>query len=415
MIKTDLTGTAGFTKIPPLSDARAAEQRAAQLPMSGWMELPNAVTPQEIDAITSAGRKIADSSDVLVVLGAGGSSLGARTLTDALTRNNGVPEILFAGDNLSGDYMAKLLKRLENKDFSVIVTSKSGTTTEPAAALRIFLKLLHERYDSRNSDSSCDKALSRLYVIAGTGPSKLRSFAKERGCALFEIPEEVGGRYSVLTASGLLPAAARGLDVAAILDGAKRELETGAEAAWSYAAARQSLYVNGYHTEIFALFEPAAKSLGDWWRQLFGESEGKLGRGIFPSTVLYSGDLHSMGQYVQEGPRDIFETIVSFDKTDGDVIIPDNGDFDDGFEFLTGRSLGSANDIARDAVKKAHVSGGVPVIELSAPALDELSLGALMFFFERACAVSAMLSGVTPFEQPGVEAYKKLMLQELQK
>ena len=410
MIKIDLSGTSGFADIMPLADVATAEETAAQLPMRGWMSLPADITRRELSAITSAGQRIASASDALVVLGAGGSSLGARALTDACKRhaifNRGIPEIYFAGDNLSGEHMAQLLKTLEPKDFSVVVVSKSGTTTEPAAALRVFLKLLRERYG--------DKALTRLYVVAGAGQSKLRGFAEDCGCALFEIPEGVGGRFSALTASGLLPAAARGLDIAAVVEGAKDEMESGAETALSYAAARQSLYRSGYRTELFASFEPATKSLGDWWRQLYGESEGKLGRGIFPSTVLYSGDLHSMGQYVQEGPRDLFETIVSFDKTDGDVLIPDNSEFDDGFDFLTGRSLGSVNNIAREAVKTAHISGGVPVISLSAPAPDEASLGALMYFFERACAASAILSGVTPFEQPGVEAYKKLMLQALQ-
>ena len=405
MIKINISGIEGFTKLQPLTDAKNAEERAAQLPMHGWRNLPSDITQQEIDAITEAGRKIADTSEALVVLGAGGSSLGARALTDALTRKNGVPEIYFAGDNLSGEYMSRLLESLKSKDFSVVITSKSGTTTEPAAALRIFLKLLRERYG--------DKALYSLYVVAGVGTSKLRSFAEENDCTLFEIPEDVGGRYSALTASGLLPAAARGLDVAEIIDGAKKEMQYGAETAWNYAVARQSLYVNGYHTEIFATFEPALKSFGDWWRQLYGESEGKLGRGIFPSTVLYSGDLHSMGQYIQEGPRTLFETILTFGEADSDVTVPDNNEFDDGFSFLKGRSFGEINEIAGVAVKSAHISGGVPVISLNAPALDEAALGALIYFFERACASSAIISGVTPFEQPGVEAYKKRMLQTL--
>ena len=405
MIKTDLSGIKIFAEPLPRSAAQDAEEAAKKLPMSGFYTLPETVTKQGLEAIAAAGRKITDTSETLVVLGAGGSSLGARALTDALKRGNGVPEICFTGDNLSGEYMARLLKALENKDFSVVVTSKSGTTTEPAAALRIFLKLLRGRYG--------EKALSRLYVVAGVGKSKLRSFAEENACAVFGIPESIGGRYSVLTASGLLPAAARGLDITAIIDGARAEMESGAEAAFGYAAARQALYAGGYRTEVFAIFEPAVKSVGDWWRQLYGESEGKIGRGIFPSTVLYSGDLHSMGQYVQEGPRDLFETIVSFEQVNGDVIIPANNDFDDGFDFLTGKSLGGANDIARNAVINAHITGGVPVISVAAPSLGEASLGALMYFFERACAASAILSGVTPFEQPGVEAYKKRMLQKL--
>ncbi|NLB29716.1 MAG: glucose-6-phosphate isomerase [Clostridiales bacterium] len=405
MIKIDLSGVLKFTGILPRSDAKAADERSAQLPMSGWMSWPREITRREIDAITEAGRTIARSSQALVVLGAGGSSLGARALTDALFRDGGVPDILFGGDNLSGEYMSRLLKKLESKDFSVVVTSKTGSTTETLATLRIFLKLLRERYGA--------EALSRLYVTTGAGPSALRRFAEEKGCALFDIPREIGGRYSVLTASGLLTAAAGGLDITALIDGAVREMESNAEAAWDYAAARQSLYRGGFKTELFASFEPALGSFGDWWRQLYGESEGKEGRGIFPAPLHYTGDLHSMGQYVQEGPRDLFETIVSLGEAGGDVAIPGNGEFDDGFDFLTGRSLNSVNEIALGAVKNTHISGGVPVIEIRAPKLDESSLGALMYFFERACASSAILSGVTPFEQPGVEAYKKQMFQML--
>ena len=407
MIKINLSGVAAFAETINISAAQTAEATAAQLPMCGWKEYPTEVTTHALEKIKTAGQRIADTSDALVVLGAGGSSLGARTLTDALPRKKGVAEIFFAGDNLSGEYMARLIRNLENKEISVIVTSKSGTTTETAAALRIFLPILRERYG--------DAALSRLYVVAGEGKSKLRDFAEGCGCEIFGIPENIGGRYSVLTAAGLLPAAAYGLDISEIIGGAVEEKQNGAETAWSYAATRQALYKNGCRTELFAAFEPAAKSLGDWWRQLFGESEGKLGRGIFPSTVSYSGDLHSMGQYVQEGPRDLFETIVSFEKTNGGAVIPPNREFDDGFDFLTNRKLDAANNIARDAVKTAHIAGGVPVISLEAPALDEASLGALMYFFMRACAASAILSGVTPFEQPGVEAYKKLMLFNLGK
>jgi glucose-6-phosphate isomerase len=316
-----------------------------------------------------------------------------------------VQDVYFAGDNLSGSYTAKLLKTLAEREFSVVVTSKSGTTTEPAAALRIFLKLLRERY-GKDFDG-------RLFVVAGAGRSPLREFALARGCALFDIPEDVGGRYSALTAAGLLPAAARGIDIGALVRGAREQAELGGEAALRYAAARQALYSKNFRTELFASFEPCARALGEWWKQLFGESEGKNGGGIFPASVSFTGDLHSMGQYIQEGRRDIFETIVSFKKSPGDAVIPENGEFDDGFDFLTGRGISSVNDVAREAVRAAHIAGGVPVAELSLPELDEASLGALIYFFEYACAVSACISGINPFDQPGVEAYKSIMIREL--
>ncbi|MDR2615607.1 MAG: glucose-6-phosphate isomerase [Oscillospiraceae bacterium] len=406
MIDLDITGTTGFLEKPDMAAARAAAVRMAALPMSGWLSLPETAM-RELPRLLDAGRRISERSDALVVIGAGGSSLGARAFIEAAPSRGGVREVYFAGDNLSGAYMSRLVKTLEGRELSVVVTSKSGTTTEPAAALRVFLELLRERYGERFAD--------RLFVVAGEGRSPLRDYAQSRGCELFYIPEGVGGRYSALTAAGLLPAAARGLDIGEILRGAREQAERGDEAALLYAAARQALYASGFRTELFASFEPSARALGEWWKQLFGESEGKGGGGIFPASVSFTGDLHSMGQYIQEGRRDIFETIIAFRGGADDMAIPANREFDDGFAFLDGASMNGVNETARQAVKAAHIQGGTPVIELQLPELGEYALGAAMYFFEYACAVSACIAGVNPFDQPGVEAYKKIMLRELRK
>ncbi|MDR0838744.1 MAG: glucose-6-phosphate isomerase [Oscillospiraceae bacterium] len=404
MIRLDLSGISGFLEKLDLGAAEDAARRIPAHEMSGWAVLPAAYSVATGAKLRGAGSKIAESSDALVVLGAGGSSLGARALIEAIPGRGGVREVYFAGDNLSGVHMARLTETLRDRDFSVIAASKSGTTTEPAVALRVFLKLLRERYGDLRD---------RLYIVAGEHESPMRSFAETCGCALFGIPESVGGRYSVLTAAGLLTAAARGIDIDEIVAGARSEAESGAGEAIRYAAARQGLYAAGYRTEIFASFEPDAKALGEWWRQLFGESEGKGGGGIFPATVGFTGDLHSMGQYIQEGRRDIFETILEFGARGGDAVIPANAEFDDGFAFLDGRGFNDVNDVAARAVRAAHIDGGVPVLGLEAGSFDERGLGALMYFFETACAVSAFLAGVDPFDQPGVEKYKGIMRGEL--
>ncbi|MDR0906368.1 MAG: glucose-6-phosphate isomerase [Oscillospiraceae bacterium] len=409
MIKLDLTGLNNFVAESEIEAAIAAAQsaraRVLELPMHGWVSLPSDITAADIAKLNAAGARIAEQSDALVVLGAGGSSLGARALLDALPGRGDVKEVFYAGDNLSGVHMARLSNALQSREFSVVVTSKSGTTTEPAAALRVMLKLLRARYGEALKE--------HLFVVAGEHKSALRDYAENLGCELFGIPEEVGGRYSVFTASGLLPAAARGLDIAALLRGASAEAGDGLEAAVAYAAARQKLNAGGFTTEILASFEPDARNLGEWWKQLFGESEGKQQRGIFPATVSFSGDLHSMGQYIQDGRRNLFETIVSFTGLPTDVEIPPNREFDDGFAFLGGWWLNDVNDVARQSVRAAHIDGGVPVAEIIAPGLNEASLGALLYFFEYACAVSACIDGVNPFDQPGVEAYKTIMRAKL--
>jgi len=409
MIKIDLTGLEGFVSAAEIAQAiESARSAAASLPkmkMSGWLALPADILA-ELPRIAATGARIAEQSDALVIIGAGGSSLGARTLVDALPTRSGVRDVFYAGDNLAGGAMARLLGALQTRDFSVVVTSKSGTTTEPAAALRFMLKLLRERYG--------DAMRERLYVVAGEQKSALRDYAETLGCELFGIPEPVGGRYSVLTAGGLLPAAARGLNIMALVRGASAQMADGLDEALAYAATRRLLHDRGFTTELLASFEPELRSLGEWWKQLFGESEGKQQRGIFPATVCYSGDLHSMGQYVQEGRRDLFETMLSFERLPADAEIPPNTEFDDGFAFLDDVPLNIVNTIARQSVHAAHVAGGVPVVELIAAGLNEVSLGALFYFFELSCAVSAVMDGVNPFDQPGVEAYKTIMRTKLQ-
>jgi glucose-6-phosphate isomerase len=404
MIELELDGADGLADDIRVEAAREAWKKATALPMSGWTKLP-VETMRELPRLTDSGKRIAGNSDALVVIGAGGSSLGARALTEAIPRCGGVREVYFAGDNLSGAYMSRLLGTLEGREISVVATSKSGTTAEPAAALRVFVKLLRDRYGENFG--------GRLHIVAGEKASALREFAVMHGCGLYDIPEDTGGRYSALTAAGLLPAAARGIDIGEVLRGARDQAGSGLEAALRYATARQSLYSKGCRTEIFATFEPSARALGEWWKQLFGESEGKGGGGIFPATAGFTGDLHSMGQYIQEGRRDIFETIVYFRENPGGAEIPDIPELGDGLGFLGGTRPDEANAIAREAVKAAHVAGGVPVVGISAPRQDEASLGALIYFFECACAVSACIAGVNPFDQPGVEAYKRIMLEKL--
>jgi glucose-6-phosphate isomerase len=310
------------------------------------------------------------------------------------------PDIYFAGNNASGEYLRQVIELIGDRDFSVNVISKSGSTIETAIALRFFKSLLEERYGAEGRKE-------RLYVTTDKKGSPLRETAKREGYACLEMPERVGGRYSVLTVVGLLPCAVAGIDIDEIMTGALEEIETGADNACLYASARQALYRKGKKIEMLACFEPAFRYTGEWWKQLFGESEGKGGIGIFPAFADYTADLHSLGQYIQEGERTLMETFVSFDSPRHNPEIPGGPLHDDKIGALAGLDLHAVNCAASEAVKKAHIDGGVPVIELRAPAMSAESFGALAYFFERSCAVSALISGVNPFGQPGVEAYKK--------
>ncbi len=380
---------------------------------TGWVRLPADYDREEFDRIQKAAAKIRSDSKALVVIGIGGSYLGARAVIETLTSNNynlthkDGPAVYFAGNGLSADAMNEVIELVKDVDFSVNVISKSGTTTEPAVAFRIFKALLEEKYGKEG-------AKGRIYATTDAKRGALKGLADKEGYETFVVPDAVGGRYSVLTAVGLLPIAAAGIDIDALMSGAREEMELLAKPgmdnpAWQYAAARHALYDAGKRIEILAGYEPSFRFFGEWWKQLFGESEGKQGKGLFPASVEFTADLHSMGQYIQQGERLMIETVVRFDAARSKITIPDDPENVDGLNFLSGRSLGFVAEQAMRGTILAHVDGGVPNILLTAPARDERSLGGLIYFFEFACGLSGYLLEVNPFDQPGVEAYKNNM------
>ncbi len=412
MIKADLTGIKRFIddRELPLEDGKkilndlfTGHIRHAG---TGWLRLPIEYDAETSAAVKAAAKKIASDSEALVVVGIGGSYLGARAVLDFLKTPNynlldkNTPDIYFVGNNLSGEHLAQVIAFVENRDFSLNYISKSGSTLEPSVAFRVFKELLTAKYGVTD-------AAKRIYITTDASKGKLRELADREGYTSFCIPENVGGRYSVLTAVGLLPALCAGIDTDEILSGARDMMEKNRKDALLYACARQALYRKGKHIEILSCFEPSFRFMGEWWKQLFGESEGKDGSGIFPAYAQFTTDLHSLGQYIQSGERTLLETFVSFEKTRAAIRIPEDRSLDDGLDVLAGSDIKPLNDAALTAVKKAHIDGGVPVIELSVPDFSPYSFGALVQFFEIACAVSALLSKVNPFDQPGVEAYKK--------
>ena len=412
MINIDCCGIEGFVdneSVSPKSAAIAYDKMRTMRDM-GWIDLPEALSEMS-GRIKEAAKRIADDSSVLVVIGIGGSYIGARAAIElikspffnSLSKNG--PDIYFAGNNASGEYLEKLITIIGRRDFSINIVSKTGTTIEMCVAQRVFKALLEAKYGK-------DGARKRIYVTSEKG-SKLHKFALEENLAFFEIPSNCDGRYSVLSAVGMLPASVAGIDVCEIAAGARDEKEFGLETAMQYAAARQALYKTGKKIELLACFEPAFASFGEWWKQLFGESEGKDGLGIFPAFVSYTADLHSLGQYVQEGERTLFETVVVFKKPRATLRLPQNAFYDDGLGVITGKRIDEINFAAVDAVKQAHISGGVPVIEVFAPQISAGTFGALVYFFETVCTISAVMSGVSPFGQPGVEAYKKNLFSAL--
>lgn len=383
--------------------------------MGGWFDLPVSYDQAEVDAIKSAAQRIQHDSKFLVCIGIGGSYLGHRALIEALAQPSSV-KVLYAGNSLSSRALAQVMQAIGDADFSVNVISKSGTTTEPAIAFRFFKEKLQQKYGAEN-------VASRIYATTDGQRGALHDEAVQEGYTRFVVPDNIGGRYSVLTAVGLLPLAAAGADVDALLAGAREEnavfskSSLAAVPAVQYAAIRTELFRQDYDTEILASFEPDLQYLQEWWKQLFGESEGKDHQGIFPASVTYTTDLHSLGQYLQDGRRNIFETILKVTHPgEIDYHIPQLlGSDADGLQYLENRSLNEINQIVADAVIAAHLSGGIPVLEITAPDLSERSLGALVYFFECACAISAKLCGVNPFDQPGVEAYKTGMFHLLGK
>ena len=373
----------------------------------GWLDLPVAYDKEEFARIKA-------DTDVLIVIGIGGSYLGARAAIEFIKSNNynlkkkDTPDILFAGNTLSATQLCELLELCEGRRVSVNVISKSGTTTEPAVAFRVFREYL-ERTCGR------DEARRRIYVTTDKARGTLKALADREGYETFVVPDDVGGRFSVLTAVGLLPIAAAGCDIDALMQGAADARAALADPdiqkndAYRYAAARTALHRRGYAVELMASYEPQYAMMNEWWKQLFGESEGKDGRGLLPDSVIYSTDLHSLGQYVQDGSRILFETVVKFARPQKDLPIREEAENGDGLNFLAGKPLSFVNDKAFEGTVLAHTDGRTPNLVLEVPQMDEHELGYLIYFFEKACAVSGYMLGVDPFDQPGVESYKKNM------
>ncbi len=372
---------------------------------TGWVHLPRDYDKEEFARILASAERIRKQSQILVVIGIGGSYLGARAVIELLGSAPDAPEICFAGNGLSTDAMLALIQKLEGKDFSINVISKSGTTTEPAVAFRIFKKLLEDKYGK-------EEARNRIYATTDKARGALKTVADREGYETFVVPDEIGGRYSVLTAVGLLPIAAAGIDITALMNGAAAEMDAltaapgEANPAWQYAAARHAMYESGKKVEILACYEPSFRFFSEWWKQLYGESEGKENKGLFPASVEFTADLHSMGQYIQEGERILLETVVRFDTPFGEITIPVDEDDLDGLNFLAGETLAFVNDQAMAGTRLAHVDGGVPNVLLTLPQRDVDSVGRMIYFFEFVCGLSGYLLEVNPFDQPGVEAYK---------
>ena len=418
MVKVDLSGALGFLDgASPDFGAAALAHRAlaegtwAGAEYTGWRQLPRRVQDEELKKILAAAERIRESSEVLVVVGIGGSYLGAKAGVDFIRPKKG-PEILFAGTGLSPDDLNEKIERLGDRDFSVNVISKSGTTLEPAASFRIFRSLLEKKYGAG--------AKKRIYATTDASRGVLKSIADAVGYESFVVPDDVGGRYSVLSAVGLLPLAAAGCDVRRMVGAAAEamyalDIRSPENPAWQYAAARNALYSRGKTIEILACYEPSFRYFAEWWKQLYGESEGKNGVGIYPASVEYNADLHSMGQYIQDGPRTLMETVVSFERTRTDYEMPFILGDPDGLNYLAGRNFSEISRVAMEAVKAAHIAGGVPNIGISASMRDEEGFAELVCFFETACAISGYMLGVNPFDQPGVEAYKKNMFRMLGK
>ena len=379
---------------------------------TGWVHLPRDYDREEFARIQAAASRIRANSQALVVIGIGGSYLGARGVIDCLCSPNynlkrkDTPNIYFVGNGLSSDAMGEVLDLVADVDFSVNVISKSGTTTEPAVAFRFFREALEKKYGREG-------ARERIYATTDKARGALKSLADSEGWETFVVPDDVGGRYSVLTAVGLLPIAVAGVDITALMQGAAEMMETCTEAsfrcpAWRYAAIRYELYRAGRSIELLACYDPAFRFMAEWWKQLFGESEGKEGKGLFPASVEFTADLHSMGQYIQQGQRLMFETVVRFEPK-GTFLIPDDPENVDGLNFLSGKPLAFVAEQAMRGTILAHVDGGVPNILLELPAIGEDTVGELIYFFEYVCGLSGYLLKVNPFDQPGVEAYKKNM------
>ena len=421
MIKVDLSGAKKFFAEGGPDYAAAAKahetlvgRTGAGADFTGWLELPRRIRDGELPAILDAARLIRSRSKALVVIGIGGSYLGARGAIELLKPIPGKddPRVFFVGNGLSADALCDTLDQLGDMDFDVNVISKSGTTLEPAVSFRIFRELLAKKYGA--------DAGKHIFATTDAHRGVLKSLADAEGWTSFVVPDDVGGRFSVLSAVGLLPMAVAGIDVERVIDAAIAELRaldlrSPENPAWQYAAARQKLYSQGYSVEILASYEPSFRFMAEWWKQLYGESEGKDGIGIFPASVEFTADLHSMGQYIQEGPRMLMESVVRFAHSRRSFTVPYESANADGLNYIAGRDLADVCRTAADAVKEAHISGGVPNLVIEVPERNEEGFAAMVCFFEMACGISGYMSGVNPFNQPGVEAYKKNMFRMLGK
>ena len=423
MIRVDLNSCKSFIPLP-YEAALAPRLRIAHDHLqkgdgaggefTGWVRLPQDYDKEEFARIQAAAKRIQADSQALVVIGIGGSYLGARGVIECLRSPNynlkkkETPNIYFVGNGLSSDYMSEIVELLDGVDFSVNVISKSGTTTEPAVAFRFFRELLEKKYGAEG-------AASRIYATTDAHKGALKSLADQKGYEEFVVPDNIGGRYSVLTAVGLLPIAVAGIDIDALMAGAADMMGTcaladiNANPAWQYAGARYEMYRTGKKIELLAAYEPCFRFMSEWWKQLYGESEGKENKGLFPASVEFTADLHSMGQYIQQGERHLFETVVRFGASRHENPVPYDETDGDGLNFLAGKSMDFIREQAMDGTLLAHVEGGVPNVTLYTDGLDEKAMGQLIYFFEYACGLSGYLLDVNPFDQPGVEAYKKNM------
>lgn len=383
----------------------------------GWIDLPVDYDHEEFDRIKKAAEKIKADSDVLIVIGIGGSYLGARACIEALTHTfynslskeqRKLPQVFFVGNNISGTYLRNLLDVCEGKEVSVNVISKSGTTTEPAIAFRVFKKYMEDKYGK-------EEAQKRIFATTDANRGALLTLAKEEEYETFVIPDDVGGRFSVLTAVGLLPIAVAGIDIEEMMQGAAEgrseysNADVKENACYQYAAVRNALLRKGKNVEILVNYEPCLQYFGEWWKQLYAESEGKDNKGIFPSSLNFSTDLHSLGQYVQDGQRMLFETVLNVQSPKLDVVLEEEPVDLDGLNYLAGQTMDFVNKKAFEGTLLAHVDGGVPNLVLNIPELNAFTMGKLIYFFEKACGISGYLLGVNPFDQPGVEEYKKNM------
>ena len=429
MIKVDISNVWGQVSLPDLlameKEVFAAHQTLTEKTgegndFLGWLDLPVTEPTEEMKRIMAAAKQIRSDSDVCVVVGIGGSYLGPRAAIELLQGPNhnlgkgkGDPQIFFAGNGLSTRHWNELMRLLEGKDFSVVVISKSGTTTEPAIAFRGLKWMLERKYGT-------DGSRKRIYAVTDAARGALRQMADEEGWETFIIPDDVGGRFSVLTPVGLLPIAVAGIDIMEMLKGAYEakqayDLRSFENPVWLYAATRNLLYRHGKVIELYESYEPGFKMMGGWWQQLFGESEGKDGKGIFPATAELTADLHSLGQMIQQGERNMFETMIRFNAPEQQMVIGSDVKNLDGLNYIAGKTLDFVDDKAYLGTVQAHVDGGVPVISIDCGELNDKKMGEMFYFFELSCGVSAYILGVNPFNQPGVEMYKANMFRLLGK